>query len=57
MSMEEELISRIITLTAAPSILKDMCAALQIEAPRFEWNCDKRAVIQAELDAIYAYLY
>jgi len=57
MSMKAEILERIISLTATPSVLEGMCHALEVELPGFEWDETKRAVQQAELDAIYANLY
>jgi hypothetical protein len=56
-SMELEILNRITYLTATPSVLDSMCQALQIDMPCFEWDESTRVVKQAELDAIYGYLY
>jgi hypothetical protein len=56
-SMESEILRRILYLTATPSVLGSMSEALDFEPPEFEWDPEKRAVAQAELDAIYANLY
>jgi len=51
------IIPRVLELTYTGEAMRPFAEELSYDGPPFIWNTDRRAVIRAELDAQYAYLY
>ena len=53
----KELVSRAIELAYTADDLKTFADDVASELGAYQWNSDRRSLLQAELDAYYAYLY
>jgi hypothetical protein len=51
------IVSRVVELTYTSEAMRPFAQDLGYDGPPFAWDPDRRALLRAELDAYYAYLY